>query len=268
MALTDIRSEPEKYGVTATDVDELQVTDAYTSAHNQVTHVYVRQAVGGTPVAGSLANVNVDRDSAVVHFGSRLVAGVDGAASGIATLDAVQAVGAAATALDLETPTGLELLGESTDGDVRTALVSDGGISSRPIPAALTYQATEDAVQLAWVVEIEQTDGVHWWVAAVDAETGALLDSENLVINEKTTDRAERADEPVAGPAFAKAEVAPAQFSSGLEPVPDGARYRVFPQPLESPNDGPRTLVTNPADQLDAQVRLRGGRAADAGHLP
>ena len=67
VALEDIRSNPGKYGVTAADVDELLVTDAYTSRHNAVCHVYVRQAVGGTPVAGSLANVNVDRNGSVVR---------------------------------------------------------------------------------------------------------------------------------------------------------------------------------------------------------
>lgn len=248
VALNDIRSNPEKYGVSAADVDELEVTDAYTTAQNQVTHVYVRQAVDGTPVAGSLANVNVDRRSEVVHFGSRLVADVDEAASGSATLSPVQAVEAAARGLGLTAPVGLQLLGESTDGDVRTALVSDGGIATRPIPAALTYQATADAVRLAWIVEIEQPDSQFWWVASVDAETGALLQSENLVISEKSSDAAEQADEGAARGGPLKTETAPEGFGTGLEPVADGAKYRVFQQPLESPNDGPRTLVTNPAD--------------------
>ncbi len=258
VALADIQKDPAKYGVGAADVDELQVTDAYVSQHNQVTHVYVRQAVDGMPVEGSLANVNVDDKRKVIHFGSRLVAGVDQAAAGEATLDAVQAVEAAARALDIDAPVDLRLLGESNDGAVRTALVSDGGIATRPIPAALTYQAAGDQVRLAWVVEIEEPGGVQWWVAAVDAETGELLESENLVINEKTTDNADHADhadEPAAEVAtepasFVKAPAQPTGFGSGLEPVADNSRYRVYAQPAESPNDGPRTLVTNPADPL------------------
>jgi hypothetical protein len=255
VALDDIRSDPEKYGVGPDDVDELDVTDAYGSAQNGVTHVYVRQAVGGTPVEGSQANVNVDRDGRVIHFGSRLVPDVDDAAAGEAALDAVQAVQAAARGLGLEEPTGLQLLGESQDGDVRTALVSDGGIATRPVPAALTYQAVDGAVRLAWIVEIEEPSGLHWWVAAVDAETGALLQSEDLVVQEKSTDHADHADEaghvePVAAPARGRAGKGGASMSSALEPVPDGASYRVFQQPLESPNDGPRQLVHNPADPL------------------
>lgn len=250
VALNDIRTNPEKYGVDADDVDELEVTDAYTSQHNAVTHVYVRQAVDGTPVTGSLANVNVDNKLKIVHFGSRLVADVDEAASGTATLTPVQAVEAAARGLGLAAPVGLQLLGESNDGDVRTALVSDGGIAVRPVPAALTYQATADAVRLAWIVEIEEPDSQFWWVAAVDAETGALLQSENLVVNEKETDQAGDAGEQARPVGSVKQAPAPEGFGSGLEPVADGARYRVFNQPLESPNDGPRSLVTSPADPL------------------
>jgi extracellular elastinolytic metalloproteinase len=256
VALDDIRSDPAKYGVGPADVDELEVTDAYASAHNAVTHVYVRQAVDGTPVAGSLANVNVDRRGDVVHFGSRLVPDLDQQASGEQALDALAAVQAAASGLGLAAPQGLRLLGESTDGAVRTALVSDGGIASRPIPAALTYQATADDVRLAWVVEIEEPSGLHWWVASVDAENGALLLSEDLVVSEKSTDHAHAAPAdgtpvagaPLAAPAAAKA--APLEALASPAVVDDGSAYRVFAQPLESPNDGPRNVVRNPADPV------------------
>ena len=242
VALSDIRSDPGKYGVTPADVDELEVTDAYTSAHNGVTHVYVRQLVKGEPVAGTQANVNVSRDGEVVHYGSRLVADVDGLVSGSAALTAIEAVAAAARGLGLDAPSGSALLKDTTEGAIRTALVSESGIAVRPIPAVLSPVATRDAVRLAWTVEIERPGGTEWWLAAVDAETGALLDSENLVVNERATDTAG---------ADGRAPLSPEQGGpSGLTPQKDGSKYRVFAQPLESPNDGPRTVVTSPADPL------------------
>ncbi|HWG95293.1 MAG TPA: M36 family metallopeptidase [Mycobacteriales bacterium] len=250
VALDDIRNDPAKYGVTAADVDELEVTDAYGSPHNRVTHVYVRQQVGGTPVAGTLANVNV-QDGEVVHFGSRLVAGVDDA-SGAAALDPAAAFEAAARGLGLAAPTDLRVLGESVDGAVRTALLTDGGVAVRPVPAALHYVATADAVRLAWTLEIEEPGGVHWWIVSVDAETGALLEQENLVVNERAGDHAhadEHADEH-AGEHAGERAGAPFAAAAAVQPVADGSRYRVFAQPLESPNDGPRNLVTNPADPV------------------
>ena len=50
------------------------------------------------------------------------------------------------------------------------------GSPQRAIPAELVWLPLESgAVRLAWTVEIEQTDGQHWWVVRVDAATGAVL---------------------------------------------------------------------------------------------
>ncbi|MCW2606882.1 MAG: Metalloprotease [Frankiales bacterium] len=266
IALDDVRENPAKYKVEAADVDELVVSDAYTSAHNQVTHVYVRQTKGGTPIAGSSATVNVDRRGKVIHTGSRLIKGVDAQTSGTAQLTAVQAFEAAAKGLRLGAPKGLRLLGSSKDGAVKTALLSDAGLAAGPVPAALTYQAVGTTVRLAWVVEIEEKSGLHWWVAAVDAEDGRLLQVDDLVVSEKSTDDVHHDGEaPTRAVAGAAADTALVQeaAANGLQVrsadtdadalaapglVADGSAYRVYQQPLESPNDGPRTVVRNPAD--------------------
>ncbi|HEV3475241.1 MAG TPA: hypothetical protein VG602_07740, partial [Actinomycetota bacterium] len=39
--------------------EQVRVTDEYTSAHNQVTHVYLRQVKDGLDVAGADATVNI-----------------------------------------------------------------------------------------------------------------------------------------------------------------------------------------------------------------
>ncbi len=262
VALADIRDNPGKYKVTAADVEELAVSDAYTSADNGVTHVYVRQTKGGTPIAGSAATVNVGPAGTVVHAGSRLVKGVAAATSGSAQLSAAQAFRSAAVALHLGAPKGLRLLGQAKDGKVRTALLTDAGIAAGPVPAALTYQAVGNRVRLAWVLEIQEKSGLHWWVAAVDAENGDLLQVDDLVVSEKSTDEVQHDGQaPTRAVAGAAADTALVQQASarGLQvssfdalaapgAVADGSAYRVYQQPLESPNDGPRTVVRNPAD--------------------
>jgi extracellular elastinolytic metalloproteinase len=87
---------------------------------------------------------------------------------------------------------------------------SDGGVAPR-----LVYEPVAGGVsRLAWDVSIQQLSKQHWWDVAIDAETGAILTVGDYVDNEG----------------------------------PDDASYNVFPLPLESPNDGPRALVTSPAD--------------------
>ena len=87
-----------------------------------------------------------------------------------------EAVDAAAAGLDLAEPVNLRIL-EEDDGE---ALVSSGGISHAAIPARLGWQPTKDGLRLAWQVTIDDSSAHHLWNAAVDAETGKLLDDGRL----------------------------------------------------------------------------------------
>ncbi|KAG0276017.1 Fungalysin/Thermolysin Extracellular metalloproteinase 5 [Linnemannia exigua] len=69
----------------ATDFVEQQLTssdyivkNAYTSKHNGVTHVYLRQVVDGLEVVNGDINVNVDRNGHVISFGNSFYKGKGG----------------------------------------------------------------------------------------------------------------------------------------------------------------------------------------------
>ncbi len=98
-------------------------------------------------------------------------------------------------------------------------MLNDGGISAEPIPAKLGYQPTKDGLRLAWQVTIDDVEDGHLYEATVDAINGELLEQNDWTSHEKTPN-----------------------------PVNDGSSYRIFEFPKQDPNDGPRTLVTNPAD--------------------
>ncbi|MGH2686786.1 MAG: M36 family metallopeptidase, partial [Actinomycetota bacterium] len=213
IARDHIRQHAVRYGVTAADVSDLAVAGTHRSEHTGVTHVYLEQRVHGLRVAGSSVSVNVASDGSIVHVGSRLVPNLS-QASGRPVLGAGEATAAAARRLGLTPTSPLRVL-QARGGRARATLLSDGGISLSDIPARLVYQALRDgSIRLAWNVEIEEVSQEHWWNASVDAETGTLLDTTDYVDHEPA----------------------------------DGSAYRVFALPLESPNDGDRTLVEAPAD--------------------
>ena len=237
IARDHVRTHAERYGVAVSDVGDLMLTDAYTDGHSGVTHVYLRQRIDGLQVAGSSAGVHV-QDGEVIHVGARLVPYVDGA-SGELVLGAPDAAAAAAQALGLKPTAPFRTLRSERDAD-RTTLMSPGDIAQAPISAKLVYQALEDGrIRLAWNLEIHETSGEHWWNASIDAETGALLAKYDYVDH----DDGETISRSVGtkGRGIEGATVTP-------DPVPDGSAYRVFALPLESPNDGDRTLVEEPAD--------------------
>ncbi|GGI06296.1 M36 family metallopeptidase [Egicoccus halophilus] len=264
IALGYFRDEAALFELAPADVAELVVRSSYESQHNGVTHVNVNQQYAGLEVFGADTTINIAADGSVVHVGGSAVSGLPGArarAAGPAPeLDPVDAVESAAEELDLPEPVGLEQLPVVMSADLDAdALVSDGGISDEPIPAKLGWQPHEDGLRLAWQVVIDDATDVHLWSAVVDAATGDLLDLDDWTIEHDHDETASRIGRDHGhdhdhdhGDADATSLASASSRSSGPivtpNPVNDGSSYRVFALPFESPNDGGRTLVTNPAD--------------------
>jgi extracellular elastinolytic metalloproteinase len=232
IALEHVRDNAGDLGTTRADVAGLAVMSSYRSSHNRVTHVNVNQRHRGLEVFGAYATVNVAADGRVIFAGGSLVRGATGGA-GSATLDAPEAVVAAADGLNLDEPAGVRVLRRTA----RETVVSDGGISAEPIPARLGYQPTGDGLRLAWHVTIDDEADEHLWSTIVDATTGKLLAKDDWTDHDNLDQLAER---------VGRAEVATV-FQPPF-PVADGSSYRVLGFPTESVNDAPRALLATPAD--------------------
>ncbi|MCW3843749.1 M36 family metallopeptidase [Micromonospora yasonensis] len=247
IATSYLRAHPADYGVRATDLADLAVASSYTSRHNGVTHVNLAQRYKDLEVFGATATVSIARDGSVVFVGDTLVSGLTGNASGTASLDAVDAVQAAADGLDLAGLANPKVLSRSGGAAQRT-VVSGAGVSDQPIPARLGWQHTPDGLRLAWQLVIDDTTDTHVWNAAVDAQTGKLLNADDWTDQDSPEDlastlgRRQAPATPLATTSIFAGRVVPPN------PANDGSSYRVFEFPKGDPNDGPRTLVTNPAD--------------------
>jgi hypothetical protein len=239
IALGHLAAQRQALGLSEADIVDVAVTDHSTSGHTGVAHVYLRQRYQGIDVYGAVANANVAPDGRVLSFHADFVAGLAAAVDRTApALGPAAAAEAAAAALGLAVLTPLQVL-EERGGPAQETVLSDGGIALAPIAAKLVYQPVgAGAVRLAWDLAIEEASGRHWWSVRVDAETGALLSQDDF------TDHDDFASPAGSAPARA----ARATTAAAAASVADGASYRVFAIPVESPSHGPRTLVEEPAD--------------------
>ena len=240
IARSYVADQAASLGVGAADVTDLRVASSYRSAHTGVTHVNLNQRFDRLEVFGAYVTVNITSDREVLFVGDSLVKGLADA-SGVLRTDATEAVEAAAGALGLDDPSGLQVISER-DGPARRTVVSRGGISDAPIPARLGWQPTDDGLRLAWQLVIDAASDSHMWNATVDAETGELLAKDDWTDHDTRAGLAARLAR--SSPA---ASLSPsATVFEPASPVQDGSDYRVYPQ--ESPDDGDRVLLTNPAD--------------------
>ena len=239
IAVNHIRAHAAELGLTASDVADVTVSDQVRSAHNGVTHVYLLQRHRGIAVVNGILNVSVAANGAVLHVGNRFVPNLTAATAGqAAARPATAAAEAAAVHVGLA-PTQDIAVVDRPSGSAQRTTVSDGGVSTADIPAELVWQPLDNGtVRLAWSVVIEPAGGEHWWTMTVDAQTGAVLQTLDLVVHD---------DVAATANAVARTAAAAPQAVGPAATVDDGSSYRVYPIPVENPGDGERALVTNPA---------------------
>lgn len=245
IALAYLRAHRTVLGLTAADLDDIGVSSQHVSEHSGVTHIYLHQRYNGIEVHGADINVNVTKDGRVLSgFGSSFVPNLAAAIrSQSPATSAVESATDVAGRLGLTVTRPIEVV-ETIGGPAQETRLSDGGIADGPITARLVYERLESGdVVLSWRLEIAERSGAHWWVVSVDAQTRDLLEQQDYIVRDfwggppapesmKASDTT--ADDPV--------PVVP------VPGVPGSGVYRVHAWPTADPNDGPRALVSDPAD--------------------
>jgi hypothetical protein len=205
-----LRSEQLDRGVPPADLAQWRERGRHVGRRSGLTHLYLRQQLGGIEVWNGDVTLAIAPDGRLVNLRARFVA-PDHARKRrrSPTWSAAKAVQAAAARAGL-TPSGPLSVRSLRPGPARETVLAPAALSSEPITARLVYlEVSGGALHLVWNFDLRVPDGRHWWVFNVDAASGEVRTQLDRVRH---------------------------------------AKYRVYALPLESPNDGPRTLEVNPAD--------------------
>ncbi|MEN0003892.1 MAG: M36 family metallopeptidase, partial [Bacteroidota bacterium] len=254
-----LATQHQQLQLTESDIEDYEVRSVVVSKHNKLTHVYLRQQHAGIPVQNAIFNLNITADGQVVSFGNRfeakLAERVNATRPQLSMQDAI-----VATLDHFKIPyTTIPALVEQKNAQEATFDPSE--VALTPIKVRLRYQPLPNKeVRLAWQVMVEELNGNHAWSVQVDALTGELLDTYDMVLHcsfggtpkyfagihashlqhNRTYDNTGLAPEtPWANPILA--------ITTAGE-----AAYNVYPVPVESPNHGDRALVINPADTISS----------------
>ncbi|HIA62521.1 MAG TPA: hypothetical protein EYN93_06435, partial [Planctomycetaceae bacterium] len=175
------------FGLAAVDLGSYRVSSQFVSQHTRVTHISLQQQYNGLDVLGSMINVSVDNDGRVVAAGSSFLPGLgDGGTADplLTNTGSINALTTAFSALGLTVTESPSLL-QAPSGQNQTTIISDSGVTSQPITAALGYSYNGSGVELTWGFDITTKDGQHAYAAFVSAESGAYLMAIDGVLNAK-----------------------------------------------------------------------------------
>ena len=226
------------------------ITKEHVSSISGIRHVYIRQAINGLEVYGTESSVHIDRNGKVLMEHNKFLADVQTTVkSSLQGISARQAVTSVASQMGY-TVTNLQEV-KSIGGKNKATVFNKAGISSEEIPAKLMYYYREGiGTYLVWELSVAEKNSSDWWNFRVDASTGKIIDKDNWTIscnilgNHKDHVHASATPSaPFIGPMNEPVKNN-AVFSENF--APPAASYRVYAMPVENPNYGTRTLVTNP----------------------
>jgi hypothetical protein len=249
VALGYLTGNAEDFGVTAGDLEELAILSEVPGSAG-ATHVNVIQRLGGLQVMGTHATVTVTAKGEVLYVSAGLHPGVGAARAALAAeVTPVEALESAADELDITGVDDATATSASRLPDQSTKIETEA--AAEPVAARKVWQPTADGLRLAWELVIDEADADHLWHVTVDAVTGETLEVEDWTIHH---DAEELAHNLARDPAAFESSAASAGGSTWMGGAPDnvidGSSYKVFAFAKESPNDGPMTTVSNPADAL------------------
>lgn len=230
---------------------EWRITSESLSRTSGIQHIYFRQSLNGLDVYGTESSVHISREGKLISQNNHFVKNTAQKLVGTTTptLSAAQAVHAAANRLNYRISEPLQTITPNRGVSSET-LLSDGGISKRPIPAKLMYALAESGeLVLAWDISIESISETNWWSLRIDATTGAIVNKANWM-SSCNFDHDHSND------------VVNLDFNANLYDIPNYREiedatqanctecYEVFALPLESPYYGNRSIVTQVADPI------------------
>ena len=185
-AVAYVQANAARHGLSTADVAGLVVTDETVSRRSGVTHVYVRQAIDGVPVAAGAMTVNVARDGRVLLASGGLVPGLAlRAARGAAALSPAQAATALARDAGLAPAEPFETTTPAFAPGDRAELTTGGGLTRVPVRAGLVYADDgTGALRLAYETTLHLASGGADWYGLVDAATGRVLERTDLLVRD------------------------------------------------------------------------------------
>lgn len=240
-AVQHVADTYEQQGLTASDIDNVIVDHAYTDKNGN-SFIYLVQSYDGVPVYNAIMTVAISKKGKVFTTANRFVSDLKSkVASTETSISAVDAIRTVAKHFKTET----SISASRTDNETGVSFYAAEELAKSEIPVAMKYEADADGkLHIAYDLSVDMKDNADYWSVRVDASTGKILSKNNWTVYcNHQHEGAHKADHSCRSDFI---QDMTARQSSAV--VGDGASYRVYPFPAESPLQSDLTLVIDPSD--------------------
>ncbi|SFN51945.1 Por secretion system C-terminal sorting domain-containing protein [Bizionia echini] len=239
-----LNQNKDKFGLTVSDISDLSVENEYLSKNTKITHVYVNQRYQGVAILNAVSSVAI-KGNVVFYYANNFIGNINDKVNTVSPqLTAEQAIQNAATSLNLGSVQNLDLVKNVNNNNY---VFSNGNISQTNIPVRLVYFQNETGnLILSWDLSIHTLDGANWYSVRVDAISGEILNQNDWILACNFGDNQHENHNHLVNASNQKSS--DFQLFKDASYLADGSQYNVFALPVESPNHGSRTLLSEPAD--------------------
>ncbi len=219
------------------------ITSEHISRTSGIHHIYLRQAINGIEVYGTDSSIHIDAIGKTVTSHDKFVNNIQsGLKNATASLSAAEAISSVARQMGYKL-SNLQAL-EKNGGINQSMVFNKANISASDIPVRLMYYYREGfGTTLVWELSVEELDSSDWWNFRVDANTGTIIDKDNWTVS--CFD--DLPNHEVKSSGFE--EKVPIYTVANAPSVLMGS-YNVLALPVESPNHGGRSNLSNPDNPI------------------
>lgn len=193
--------------------------------------VKFQQKFKGYPIYSAVGTVLIKNEK-VVYFSNSFLKSYNTSTSNIATLNKEKALERIAAVLDKKDVANFQIIENSEPEPPHRNFAKQ----------SLTYVDVDNNLKLAYQFYLREPKSQNTWNILVDANTGEIINKENLTLSCNFHPGAYGHDH--SNESFSES-INKISASSNLL-APDNASYNIFPLPIEAPTFGNRSVVNNP----------------------
>jgi hypothetical protein len=254
-----LRANASKYRLTTSDIEQMAISSAYVSPTTGWYHIYFNQTYRSIEVYNGLLNATLINDNVgniSSSFEANIASRVSSDSLGI-LLSPVNALAKAAQSLNLSySPVNNRELNvvRLANGQISKAVYANSDLSDENIEIKLYWlpyiEGRKDIpqIKISWDVRIVIKDHKNAWSVQLDATSGEVLRTSDKIVH---CNFGGKAHTHLPNEAAANQHSSQQREAKISQPLAANS-YNVFDYPLESPNHGSRTIVTNPYNRFTA----------------